>query len=47
MLTIHLVLLILAMVSFFAAALHIEPARVSLVPLGLFLWALAVVLGGR
>jgi hypothetical protein len=47
LLTIHLVLMILAMLAFFTAALRIEPPRVSLVPLGLFLWALAIVLGGR
>lgn len=44
---IHLLLMILAMLAFLAAALHIEPQRVSLVPLGLFLWVVAVVLGGR
>ena len=47
MLTIHLVLLILAMLCFFAAALHVEPQRVSLMPFGLFLWVCAVLLGGR
>lgn len=47
MLTIHLVLLILAMVCFLSAAVHIEPQRISLVPLGLFFWVLAIVLIGR
>jgi hypothetical protein len=47
MLTIHLVLLILALVAFAAAALHIEPQRVSLAPLGLFLWVLAILIGGK
>jgi hypothetical protein len=44
MLTVHLLLMILALVAFFCAALRFEPPRVSLVPLGLFLWALATVL---
>lgn len=44
MLTIHLLLMILALVCFFVAAMKIEPPRVSLLPLGLFLWALATVL---
>ena len=44
MLTVHLLLMILALVCFFCAAIHIEPARFSLTPLGLFLWALATVL---
>lgn len=43
MLTVHLVLLILAIISFFVAALRIEPARVNLTALGLLLWALATV----
>ena len=44
MLTLHLFLMILAMVCFFVAALRIEPPRVSLLPLGLFFWSLAVTL---
>jgi len=44
MLTVHLLLMILALVCFFLSALHVEPARVSLTPLGLFFWALATVL---
>ena len=44
MLTIHLLLMILALICFFVAALRIEPPRVSLLPLGLFFWALSAVL---
>jgi hypothetical protein len=44
MLTIHLLLMILALVCFFCAALDVKPPRVSLLPLGLFFWALAAVL---
>lgn len=47
MLTLHLTLLILAMVSFLLAALDIKFYRVSLTPLGLFFWVLAIVLAGR
>lgn len=47
MLTVHLTLLILAMVSFLLAALDIKFYRVSLTPLGLFFWLLAEVIGGR
>ena len=45
MLTLHMVLLILALLSFLGAALDIK-VRVQLMPLGLFLWLLARVLGG-
>ena len=45
MLTIHLILLVLALVCFFVAACKIEPPRVSLVPLGLFLWVLSALIG--
>lgn len=44
MISLHLVLLILAMVCFAAAAVKIEPQRVSLTPLGLFFWALSLLL---
>ena len=44
MLTMHVVLLILAMVSFLGAALRLEPQRISLMPLGLFFWVSAQLL---
>ncbi len=42
--TLRLVLEILALVSFAAAALNV-PARLNLIAVGLFLWILAVILG--
>lgn len=42
--TIRMILLILAMVCFLCAALDVKPARVSLMPLGLFFWVLATVI---
>ena len=44
MLTLHILLVILALVCFFAAAFDVKPPRISLVPLGLFLWLLSTVL---
>lgn len=46
-LTTHLVLLILAAVSFFLAALDVKFPRLQLMPLGLFFWVLALVLYQR
>lgn len=40
-----LILLILALVCFFAAAVQVPSPRVNLVALGLFLWVLTVILG--
>lgn len=42
--TFHFILLILALASFLGAALDIKPARVSLMPLGLFFWLLATMI---
>lgn len=47
MLTIHLALLILGMVCFLGAALDVKFYRITLQPLGLFFWVLAIVLWGR
>jgi hypothetical protein len=47
MATTHLVLIILAMVSFLLAALDVKPQRILLTPLGLFFWSLAALLAGR
>lgn len=44
MLNVHLVLMILALICFFCAALRIEPARLNLTAMGLFLWALSITL---
>lgn len=44
MLTLHLVLMILAVICFFCAALRIEPPRVSLTALGLLFWALTILI---
>lgn len=46
MLTLHLLLLLLAFVCFVLAALGVNSPRVSLLPLGLALWVLALLLGG-
>ena len=45
--TTHLVLLILAAISFLLAALDVKFTRVQLMPLGLFFWVLALVLYQR
>lgn len=39
------ILLVLALICFFLAALDVKPPRVNLVPLGLFLWLLTLLLG--
>ena len=44
MITLKLVLLILAFVSLFMAALGIKTTRIDLMALGLALWVLAVIL---
>ena len=46
MLTIHLTLLILAMICFLCAAFNFQTQRITLLPLGLFFWVLAVTLRG-
>ena len=40
-----LILLILALICFFCAAIGVPQSRVNLVALGLFLWVLTLVLG--
>lgn len=47
MATLHIVLLILALVSFGGAAMDVKFYRLNLMGLGLFFWALAIVLMGK
>lgn len=47
MLTLHIMLLILAVVAFAGAALDVKFWRLNLTGFGLFCWALAVVLMGK
>lgn len=47
MLTLHMILLILALVAFAGAALDVKFYRLNLMGLGLFFWALAIVLTGK
>ena len=44
MITVHLILLILALVCLFLAAINYQPQRVHLGWLGLFLWVLGAAL---
>ena len=44
MLTVHSVLMVLAILCFFLAAIAINPPRVNLVAGGLFFWSLAVLI---
>lgn len=43
MITLHLVLMLLAVVCFFLAALPVQPPRGNLIAAGLFLWSLATI----
>jgi hypothetical protein len=45
--TLHLVLMIVAIVCFLLDAFRVQLQRVSLTPLGLFCWAVAAVVIGR
>ncbi len=46
MLGVHLILLLLAALCFFIAACNVS-SRVNLIALGLFLWVLTYILGGK
>lgn len=47
MLTLHTMLLILAVVAFLLATFDVKVSRLNLMPLGLLFWVLAEVLVGR
>jgi preprotein translocase subunit SecE len=46
MINTHLILMILALICFFCAAIGIVSGRVNLLALGLFLWVLDILIGG-
>ena len=46
MINTHLILMILAAVCFFCAAVGVVSSRINLVALGLFFWALSILLSG-
>ena len=45
--TLHLVLMLLAVICFLLDAFRVQLSRVNLTPLGLFCWAAATLLAGR
>ena len=45
--TLHLVLMLVAVICFLLDAFHVQLQRVSLTPLGLFCWAAATLLASR
>lgn len=47
LITLHLLLMVLALVCFLLAALNVSAPRGNLMAAGLFLWALAATVGPR
>lgn len=47
MLAVSTILLIIALICFFLAAIGVPASRINLIGLGLFFWVLSILIGGR